>query len=170
MQGIEFIIKAAKSLEDEKNIEFVIIGSGQEKGRIVQLANELNVENIYFFDKFPQLDLPEKIAESDVCLGIFGSTEKTRRVIPNKVFECVAMKKAVITADTPAIKELFAENELCLVKIADYQSIAETIIKLKNNRKLIEEFENKGYEKFLNIATINNLGYQLLKIVEKYAQ
>ena len=46
-------------------------------------------------------ELPGVVAEHDVCLGIFGTTDKAPRVVPNKVYQGVASGCAVVTSDTP---------------------------------------------------------------------
>lgn len=51
--------------------------------------------------------LPERIADADLVLGIFGTTPKARRVVPNKVYQALAMGRPVITADTPAFDARF---------------------------------------------------------------
>lgn len=51
--------------------------------------------------------LPQRIADADLVLGIFGTTPKARRVVPNKVYQALAMGRPVITADTPAFDARF---------------------------------------------------------------
>ena len=88
-------------------------------------------------------------------------------MIPNKVYECVAMGKPVVTADTPAIRELFEDGELMFVKVSDHISLANAIMTLKNNRELANDIAQKGYQKFLRFATPNVLGRQLLEIINE---
>lgn len=167
LQGIEYIIKAAKLLEREKDIRFEIIGKGQEKEKILKLSKELKNTNINFSDAVPQSQLRSKISSSDVCLGIFGNTEKTKRVIPNKVYECVATGKPVITADTPAERELFNDSELIFTEIADGNAIAQAILSIKSQPKLALKVAEKGYSKFIKEAAPKILGLKLKKVAEK---
>lgn len=145
LQGIDYIVKAAKFLEKEKDIVFEIVGWGPEKEKIIELFNYLKPNNLFFTGGQSQESLRQKGAEADVCLGIFGNTNKTKRVIPNKVYECLAMSKPVITSDTPAIRELFEDGELVFVKVSDHVSLANAIISLKNNKELADSVAQNGY-------------------------
>ena len=167
LHGIEFIIKAAKLLEVERDILFEIIGNGQEKNKILNLIHSLNLNNIVLSDNISTKELTKKISDADICLGIFGETDKAERVIPNKIFECIAMKKPVITADTPAIRELFDSSDLFLVKRADAQSIADAVIVLKNNYNLMKKISENAYEKTSKMTSINIISRQLIKEIDE---
>lgn len=166
LQGITYIIKAAKILEKEKII-FTLIGSGQEKENCIKLSENLKLKNLVFLDKMSPELLRERISESDLCLGIFGDTEKAKRVIPNKVYEAVAMKMPVLTADTPALREVFDEREILMCNLADPKSIANKIIRAKENISNIREVAKMGYIKFTKTATPEILGGNLKKMVEE---
>lgn len=138
LQGIGYILEAAKLLENEP-IRFRILGSGQESERIRALAEKLDSKNIEFVQKVPLEQLPEYIAASHACLGIFGDTPKTARVIPNKVFEYAAMGRAIITADTPAIREVFEDGKnILLCEAANPESLAGAIRRLASDQHLRE--------------------------------
>ncbi len=128
LQGVSYIIEAARLLAEEP-IQFRIVGNGQESKKIRETVHQWGLHNVEFIDSVPLAQLAGYIAASHVCLGIFGNTQKTTRVVPNKVFECIAMGKAVITADTPAMRELFGNNNrpLVLVPRADPAALAEAL-------------------------------------------
>jgi glycosyltransferase involved in cell wall biosynthesis len=149
LQGIEYIIDAALLLKDQ-GVIIQIVGDGQEGKKIREKVKELGLEKIVrFIGKVSLEEVPKYIAASDITLGIFGDTEKTLRVIPNKVYECVAMAKPVITARTPAILEVFKDNDsLVLTDVADAKDIADKIIYLKNNKQKADEIARNGYALF----------------------
>ncbi|MFH1769711.1 MAG: glycosyltransferase [Parcubacteria group bacterium] len=164
LQGIQYILKAIKLLEG-KGIDFTIIGDGQEKKKMLTLADELELKDTHF-EGFADLDtVVKRIARTDVCLGIFGDTPKTRRVIPNKVYECIAMAKPVISSDTPASRELFSGDDVLLVDVADAESLADGIIRLKDDKHLRESFAKQGYNMFQKHTCPKVLGFQLKKIL-----
>ena len=168
LQGIEYIIKSAKLLEQEKEIKFKIIGNGQTFEKIQKLSFKLNSKNIEFMN-FIKIDkLPKLISESDICLGIFGNTEKAKKVIPNKAYEIIAMQKPLITTNTIAIKELFTNEKDCLLcKISDEQSIVNAIKKLKNNKGLRKKISKNGYELFKKQCNTIMIGKVIKKIIKK---
>lgn len=166
LQGIEYILKAAKICEQER-IKFLIIGDGQEKRKMLALAGELGLKNVEFVGFMNQEWIRGKIAEANVCLGIFGDTKKTLRVIPNKVYECLAMRKPVVTADTPASRELFDENDLILVKVADPKSLVDGLLRLKNDPELRNSLAVNGFNKFKNRASPRVLGRELKNIINE---
>ena len=167
LQGIEYILKAAKICEKD-GIRFLVIGDGQEKKKMLRLADELSLKNVEFAGFMSQEWIREKIALADVCLGIFGDTQKTQRVIPNKVYECLAMQKPVITADTPAIRELFDEEDMALVKVANPESLASAVLRLKNDSNLADRLAVAGYNKFKNNASPHVLGGRLKDIINEF--
>lgn len=166
LQGIEYILRAAKICEKE-GVKFLIIGDGQEKKKMVKLASKLNLKNVEFINFMDQGWIRGKIAQADVCLGIFGDTQKTLRVIPNKVYECIAMQRPVVTADTPAVRELFNESDLMLVKTANPKSLADGLLRLKNDSELKNRLAVNGFYKFKNNASPRVLGRELKDIINE---
>ena len=168
LQGIQYIIMAAKIIQDKgiDEIYFKIIGKGQTYKKVRELANDLELQNIKFIERVAIEKIVEFIKEADVCLGIFGDTDKTTRVIPNKVYEAAAMAKPIITADTPAIHELFTDREnILLCKRANSQDLADKILLLKNDIELSKKIANGAYYVYHNSATPNILGTQLKNIL-----
>jgi glycosyltransferase involved in cell wall biosynthesis len=153
LQGISYILDAAELLLKE-SIEFRIVGNGQEYKSMMHKAHERNLSNVLFVGRASLQELSEYMSAGDICLGIFGNTEKTMRVIPNKVFEGMAMGKAIITADTPAIRELsiYGELPLVLVPTADPRALADAIVKLcteKDEQARVATAAAKFFETYL---------------------
>ncbi len=146
LQGIPYITKAAKLLEGDGDIKFEIIGSGQLSKNIKNLAQELNIKNVSFIEWINYRKIPDYIQRADICLGIFGNTPKARRGIPIKVYEALSMKKPVITGDSPAAREVFDHKvNSILCEMANPKALAESILLLKNDKKLREDLAETGF-------------------------
>lgn len=147
LQGVKYIIKAAKLLQNYKDIKFELRGSGQTYDESLKLAKYLNTKNLTFFpNKLSYNELPDYVAKADICLGIFGGTRKANHVIPNKAIEAIAMQKPLITGISSAINEIFTDKENCLlVPMADPKAIAEAILNLKQDKKLRDNIAKNSY-------------------------
>ena len=87
-------------------------------------------------DWVPYEVLAETIARADIVLGIFGSSRKARMVIPNKVFEAALVGRAIVSADTPALREIFEHDRDLLLCAAQGQALAEAITLLADDADL----------------------------------
>ena len=167
LQGIQYIIKAAKILEKYTDINFEIIGKGQTFNEMIKLSKSLNSQNITFMGSIKYEEIPNYIARADIGLGIFGDTDKAKRVIPNKAYEIIAMKKPLITGDSPAARELFVNGKnAILCKMADPESIAESILCLKEDDNLRRKIAKNGYNLFREKASPNVIGQDVKKNLE----
>ncbi len=167
LHGIEYILHAAKQLEHDQVIRFEFVGKGQTYQEMRTLADGLNLGNCVFHGATDLENLPRYIAKSDLCLGIFGNTEKTTRVIPNKVFHALAMKKPIITGDTPAIREVFRDHDhLLLCPVANATALANTILRVKQDESLRMKIAENGHQlvaaNFLPLV----LGQQLKQLIQ----
>jgi glycosyltransferase involved in cell wall biosynthesis len=109
LHGIEVIVNAARMLVAKK-IQFCIVGSGQEFAKISAILKDNPLGSVELIPWINYCDLQRKINETDICLGIFGGSDKAARVIPNKVFQILHSGKPLITRDSPAIRELIDEK------------------------------------------------------------
>jgi glycosyltransferase involved in cell wall biosynthesis len=126
LHGLETIVRAAKLLEAD-GVSFRIIGAGQEQPVLEGLLAELKSLNVEVRGVVPLAALADEIARASVCLGIFGTSAKAARVIPHKVFECAAEARAVVTADTEAVRGAFEKGEIAAVPPGDPAALADAI-------------------------------------------
>jgi glycosyltransferase involved in cell wall biosynthesis len=128
LHGIETIIAAARLMRDEP-VEWTVIGRGQEAPRIRRMLAEVPLPKLRWIEWVQYHDLRNRIAEADLTLGIFGTSEKAACVIPNKVFQALAMGRPLVTRDSTAIRELLAHRPPCvtLVPAADPDALAAAI-------------------------------------------
>ncbi|HPB67987.1 MAG TPA: glycosyltransferase [Candidatus Omnitrophota bacterium] len=160
LHGAIYIVKAAAFLPD---IKFQMIGKGREYLQCVQLAQELHLKNITFLPPVPYEELSQHMARASVCLGIFGDTPKTQMVIPHKVYEAIAMKKAVITAETAAAMELLEhKKDVFFCKPENPRSLADAVLELRGNPELRNRIAENGYLTFEKHCSENKIG-QILK-------
>jgi len=162
LQGVEYIVEAAKKLKDKKEIKFLLIGDGQTRKEVEKKYRDDSSGNIEFLDRMDYKELLSYIKMADLNLGIFGNTDKAKRVIPNKVLEAMAANKLVLTGRNKAMERYFINNkDLIYCNMADSDDLAEKIKQaytdysrllevIKNPRRKIEDnFSQKAIEKVI---------------------
>jgi len=136
LHGVDTIIRAASGLSDEP-VRFRIVGEGQTHDDMRRMAESYRLEKVEFLPSVRFEDLPLMISEADVVLGIFGTTSKASMVVPNKVYQALAVGRAVVTAGTPAVGEFFREGEhLLTVPQGDPRALADALRALGSDRAL----------------------------------
>jgi len=173
LHGISYMVKSAKLLEKYEDIKFIMIGDGQTYEEDRELAKSLGLNNIKFIPGNFVVEnrieeLVELISEFDIGLGIFGTSRKAQIVIPNKLYEGIAMKIPMINSNTPAIREEFTEDhDIVLCNKADPSSLANAILRLKDNPNLRREVIDNGYKLFKEKFSIEKIGKSLVQTLNK---
>jgi len=129
LHGFETVARAAAQLTADGRT-FRLVGDGQQRQAAERLARELGLTNMEFVAPVPEAALPEEIAHASICLGVFGTSDKAARVVPNKVFQCAASGRAVITAATPAVINAFGDA-LVTVPVGDPTALADAVRALR---------------------------------------
>ena len=169
LHGVDCILEAANIISSkEPSIQFRLIGSGQTLLLAKNIASKFGLRNVIFEDWLPLRELPQRIASSDICLGIFGRTEKARRVVPHKIFQAMGMRIPVITGKTPAVEEFFSHREnIFLIPESNPDLLAQAILELKRDKDLREGIAEKGYQLVSQKFSPEAVGRTLIRILEK---
>ena len=160
LQGVDTILAAARLAPE---IDFKIVGSGQLDALV--RARPANVEHVAWLE---YEDLPHAIRGAGCALGIFGRSDKARRVIPNKAFQALACGAPLITADTPAARELLTDGaSALLVPPADPEALAAAVQRLASDRELATRIAAGGRTAYEQRASEAVLGAQWRELIER---
>ena len=114
LQGVDVLAQAILHY-DGPPTHWRLIGEGPLKADcerlLAPLASGKHASHVSFEGWGPLPELPARLAGADAILGIFGTSEKALRVIPNKVYQGLALGRAVITAATPAFLPALRADE-----------------------------------------------------------
>jgi glycosyltransferase involved in cell wall biosynthesis len=134
---INTFVRAAKKLEDEKDIVFVFIGGGIRRAPAQALASELGLTNIQWRGFVPRDQLPVSLATCHVSLvtldqGLEGIA------VPCKIYGILASGRAMI-AQAPANSEvgLVVREEECglVVPPGDVDGLVAAIRQLHDDHR-----------------------------------
>lgn len=159
--GIMRIIEAARLLSEEKQIVFDMIGNGPDRKMVEEFVEANTLQNIRFYDWMDQQSLLRWISDADVCLGAFGDTPQSLMTVQNKIYECMAMGKAVITGDSPAVRESF--DHKCEIYICQRtpHAIANSINDLFKTPALCKKLGDNAFKNFQTFYSLKSLGLKL---------
>ncbi len=124
LHGADVVLAAAEMLRHEP-LRFVLIGEGQLSGALRATIAARRLTNVEWVGRLPAGELRSRTLAADVCLGVFGGSEKAARVVPNKVFDALACGRPVVTADSDAAREWLTDRETArLIPVGDAAALA----------------------------------------------
>lgn len=131
LQGATVIGQAVRELGEREDIAVTLIGTGQDWEATHGFAG--GISTVTWRDWVEPADLPHIVAGHDLCLGIFGTTPKARRVVPNKVYEGAAAGCAIVTSDTAPQRRALGDAAI-YVPPGDASALAKTLAELVGDR------------------------------------
>jgi glycosyltransferase involved in cell wall biosynthesis len=160
LHGLEVILEAARLTPE---IAYRVVGSGQLEKLLAGRSRNVGWVPWIDYEK-----LPAVYGEAACVLGVFGRTPKTRRVIPNKAFQAIACGRPLITADTPAARELLTDgSDAVLVPPGDARALAEAVRRLAADAGLAEQLGRNARATYLARASEQVLGGRWRGLLER---
>jgi glycosyltransferase involved in cell wall biosynthesis len=144
LQGVETIVRAAIIVNSMSPTNFQLIGAGQDRPRVEYLAAASGGGGVEFIEPMSLDELPRYMADADLVLGIFGTSEKADRVIPHKVFEAIACGRPLLTGATSAVLETFDSGQVATCPVGDPDLLAEAIEDLLGDQDRSRELAAAG--------------------------
>jgi glycosyltransferase involved in cell wall biosynthesis len=95
-QGLETVLEAAKILNQNYPIHFVILGEGSRKKDLIRLAERYKLSNLVFINEQPREVIPTYLSAADVAIIPLRDIELFKSTIPSKLFDAWACQRPVI--------------------------------------------------------------------------
>lgn len=145
-QGLEIILHAAEKLKSQSHLKFILLGSGPEKEKLQKIQAEKRLSNIYFYDAVSKAQMPQIVKAADVSLIPLKKLELFLGAIPSKIFENLAMEKAVILSVDGEARELFVNQGQCALfsEPENINELVRNIELLANNSELRSQLGKRG--------------------------
>jgi len=160
LHGLETILAAARLAPE---LPFRIVGSGQ-----LDALLDDRPPNVEWIDWVDYERLPEENQRAGCALGVFGTSAKTSRVIPNKAYQALACGTPLVTADTPAARELLRDGESALlVPPGDSEALAAAVRRLAGDPELAQAIGAGGLAAYREQASEAVLGARWLGLIEQ---
>lgn len=143
---LDQLIDSAVLLREEK-VEFILIGDGMDKQRLIKYASEKGVNNVKFLNPVSKQEVYSYILAADVGVSVLKKTDTFKTVYSNKTFDYMSCKKPVIMAIDGASRELVEKANCGLYAEPENPSdIADKIRVYLNDRQLVDAHGQNGYK------------------------
>ena len=129
--GLDTIIDAACLVKEVPDIHFIFIGEGTEKERLINKANELNLNNITFCGSIPKEKVTGVLQSADCFIVSLPKFNVYKYGVSlNKLFDYCASGKPIILAGNPRNNIIKDTNAGISVDAEDSKALADAILNM----------------------------------------
>lgn len=171
-QGLELLLNTAKSFLNQKNVQFVLMGSGPEKTKLRQIKEDLAVTNVHFLEPVAKSEMPQILKSVNAAIIPLRKLDLFKGAIPSKIFENLAMEIPVILGVDGEARELFVKQGNCglYFEPENGEELKACITQLLNDKELAKKLGKNGrefvYAKFNREVIADSFYKELLKLKE----
>ncbi len=169
VQGIETIVEAAERLQHETDIQFILFGNGSEEEHIRQMILEKKLANLSLFPLQPAERVSEVYSLGDLSI-IICKPGTGKAGMPSKTWTIMATGTAVVASfDLGGEMEHIISESECgrCVEAGDAKALAETILKLKNDKALVRKYGENARKYAVEHAGRSQAIDQYIRIISK---
>lgn len=145
-QGIQTVIRAAKVLETQPDIVFVIVGEAGQLEELEDFRQKIGAQNVLLLPFAPRPELPDMLAAADI-----GLIMQKRNVVgfnmPSKTQLLLASGRPIIASvplDGTAARAIFQSRGGLVVKPESPNALAKGILELYNHPEKAQRLGQQG--------------------------
>lgn len=139
--GLMYIMKAAEILQQKgvADVDFVFLGEGKAEKQLKAYKNEMNLSNVYFYDRVPMAMTSEIVNICDISMVPFLNIPILSTNSPNKLFDSLSAGKPVIVNSNGWTKDMVEENNCgAYVNPEKPEELAEIVLGWKENPGILK--------------------------------
>lgn len=162
----KMVLTVAENLKKYKDIVFQMIGFGSQYDQFIAEARERELDNIVFYPLEPQPMVPHVYSACSICFiplkrDIIGNS------VPSKAGLLMSCRRVIVNSvdEWSDYYKMFEREDMGLsASNLDSDAVTADILKLYNDRTLIEHFANNAqpYGKSYYSRTVNTAKYEQL--------
>jgi len=168
--GLETLLKAAKFLKNNglDDIKFLFLGDGAEKDKLIEYSEKEMLTNVIFIDTVSRKDVSSYWSLLDVSIIHLKNIDTFKSVIPSKIFESMAVGIPLLHGVLGESQDIVQKNKVGICfQSENEESLVNSILKIKNNKKLYTFFQ-KNCEKSALKFERSNLAKKMFNIINNY--
>lgn len=144
-QNMDLLLEVAKSLEENEDIHFVLVGNGAYFEQVKQIVKDREISNVHLLPFQPYEDISHVFSLGDVSL-VISKPGVGENSVPSKTWSIMSASRPVLANfDENELKSIIEDNHCGLfTKAGDKAAFTDAILKLYNNRELCKEMGKNG--------------------------
>jgi glycosyltransferase involved in cell wall biosynthesis len=149
MRRLEFLIQAFAIARGAVPLaRLYVVGQGEDPQDLKFLEQEVTRlelgSSVVFVGRLPQAEALRYVQEADVCASPLYPTPVLRVGSPTKLFEYMAMAKAVVVNDHPEQKQVIEDSGAGYCVAYEVRPFAEAMVSLLQNPELAQAMGQRG--------------------------
>lgn len=144
-QNLEMLIRTAKDLEKYKDIQFVLIGNGAYKDKLINTLKVENIHNVSLLPFQPYEEISHVFSLGDVSL-VISKPGTGNGCVPSKTWSIMSASRPVLANfDDCELREIIEKGESGIFTLAgDEEGFKNAILRLYNNRDVCTLYGRNG--------------------------
>lgn len=163
LHGVEVIAQTIRILKAHENIEFRVIGDGQDTPKLEKLLQDKEGSVSWIRGWLDEKKIAKEITDSDICLGVFSNHKKAQRVCPYKIYQYAYFEKPIVSA-LNAWSQTVPKDTILTVAPDDPIELSTAILQLyetASRRELLGKNAKRFYENTLSNELAERVAHQL---------
>jgi glycosyltransferase involved in cell wall biosynthesis len=166
-QNLTILLKAAKKLRD-KNVLFIILGTGVEEKLLKIFAAGSNLDNVIFTGEIAQENVNEYLSLADIGIIPLKKIDVFKRTIPSKLFDYMSANLPVLLGVEGEAREILLESKAGITFEPDnVDDLVEKILLLQSDEKSRKVYAANGRKFVENNYNREVLAARLEEIIYK---
>jgi glycosyltransferase involved in cell wall biosynthesis len=168
-QGLDSILSVAQKVKEElPNVHFLFVGDGQEKEKLLQMKQELNLTNVTFKNSVPVEMMPKIFSISDYSVVPLKNLDIFKGARPSKIFPALSTGTPVLYCGEGEAASLIEDNKCgAVAKPENVDSISDKVRYLAGlSDEQYQELSKNGREFVVREYSWKRIVDDILKNVE----
>lgn len=167
-EGLSTFVKSAKYLKDLKDMKLVIVGSGAEKEKLINIIKLEELNNVVMIDNQPENTMSLTLKKSDILFcGLIERKVFKYGISKNKFYDYMAAKKPIIFASSVRGSLIDKAQAGVTIKPGEPENLAKKIREIYENIDIIgSEYGRNGRKYVKENHTNHRITEQFLEVID----
>ncbi len=166
--GLTTLVEAADALKDNPDIEFLLVGEGADKERVVGILRNRGLKNVRLLDQQPREKIPSIVQASDVCLVLLKKADVFETVIPTKMLEFMSCGRPVILGvDGQARRIMEAANSGVFIPPEDHVALRDAVLRMHHAPELREQLGRNARKYIVENLSREKTAWKYIDVLQR---